>query len=512
MIKKEYALGAEGRVKIAKVAAFIGDAVGKTMGPSGRNYFLPSGITNDGKTILGHLRFADPCEDQVALAFHEIARQQDEDAGDASSSAIVMGAKIAETLLPKISDIDVPTFDSMPVMELLRAIDKEKDEAIKILDTMVTPCDSLEELKKVAFTSMENREISDLVAEVMWKSGKDTFPVIKDGFNKKVETDVVKGIEFPLILATTSMFNQTGRAEYNDVPVFVTNHNFEQMLEISPLMVDMVSTKIPSPAIVIVAKQFSVPFVNQVSELNRAGKFKVLLVSGNFHNDTFEDIAAYVDARFIDTAPRTGIKVTEARFKDLGVTKTVVAREKCTQFVGGRGTDAIVSTNPEGFLTRVGKRCDEIKKEEFKDEKEKTQNERRVSSLLGGITTFFIDARTAAEKYYLKLKLEDTINSCRLALGSGRVVGGGVTFREIGDKLGENALLYPALYTVFEKVKRNNNGKEFDLSDVYDSYQSAKSVIENSTSVIKTVLTIEGIIADPEKDLTDDLAKKLNLC
>ena len=63
-----------GREAIKRVAKQVGDILGKTLGPAGRNYFLHSGITNDGRTIVSEIRFEDECEDNVSLAFHEMAR------------------------------------------------------------------------------------------------------------------------------------------------------------------------------------------------------------------------------------------------------------------------------------------------------------------------------------------------------------------------------------------------------------------------------------------------------
>ena len=63
MIRKQYKLGSEGREVTKRVAIQVRDILGKTLGPAGRNYFLPNGITNDGRTIMSHIRFEDECED-----------------------------------------------------------------------------------------------------------------------------------------------------------------------------------------------------------------------------------------------------------------------------------------------------------------------------------------------------------------------------------------------------------------------------------------------------------------
>ena len=242
-IKKQYKLGNEGREAIKRVAKQVGDILGKTMGPAGRNYFLPSGITNDGRTIVSEIRFVDECEDNVALAFHEMARQTDKDAGDGTTTTMVIGAQIIQDALDKIPDIDAPIGNENSATDIIRSLEADKNKVLELLLAKVVKVESLEDLKKVAYTAMEDRAGADIVAETMWLAGKDTYPILDNGFNGKIETSVVKGITLPFNIATTSMFNGVGNAEYADIPVLVANHCFEQYLELAPFMMSMLQTK-----------------------------------------------------------------------------------------------------------------------------------------------------------------------------------------------------------------------------------------------------------------------------
>lgn len=509
MIKKEYKLGNEGRETIKNVARQIGDILGKTLGPAGRNYFLPTGITNDGRTIVSEIRFKDECEDQASLAFHEMARQTDKDAGDGTTTTIVIGAQLAQDALDKIPDIDAPLGD-VSAMEVLRSLEEDKNKVLELLKGKVIKVETLEDLKKVAYTAMEDKAGADIVAETMWQAGKDTYPVLDNGFNGKIETNVVKGISFPFSIATQSMFNGIGKAEYSDVPILVANHNFEQYLELAPFMMSMLQSKARQNGLVILGKQFSVPFVNSVSDAVKRAGFPILLLSGNFHNDTFEDIASFCDAKLIDTHPRSGRKITESKFQDTGFVKTIIAREKEATFIGGRGLESLVYEK-DATLTRVGVRVKEIEKlkEKETDGEERNQMDKRIASLLGGIATIYVDAKTAAERYYLKLKVEDAMNSCKGALIDGMVQGGGKTLRDIAEEM-PASLLYNALKKPYERIIANNLGKELDTSEVFDSYTVVKASVENAVSVCKVLCTLEGIVANKEQDLVDDLSKKLN--
>lgn len=510
-MRKVYKLGKDARETLKHVATQVGDILGKTLGPAGRNYSLPVGITNDGRTILAYMDYDDECEADALLAFHEVARQQDNDAGDGTTTASVITSQLVLDVVDKVGDIDVPVFGDKSVMQLARELDEEKDKAIAILETKKRPVESLEDLEKIAFTAMENKEGSKLIASALYEGGKDCYPVIKDGYNGKLEKDVINGVEFPLHIATTSMFNKPGVAELSNVPVIVVNHAFESYQEITPLMQSIMALEKKPTGLVIVAKQFSIPFVQTVAEVVNKARFPMVLLSSPIiHEDTFQDIAAYVDAKLVDTHPRTGKKITSVTINDAGFVKSILAREKVVQFIGGRGMDVSVPVTDK-IMSRVQHRVEEIKKIQEKEEgKDRELSDKRIAALLGGITTIYVDAKTSAEKYYLKLKVEDAMNSCRAALNGGMVKGGGLTYMEVADELGEESHLYNALRKCNQRIIQNNMGAEIDMTGVEDAFIVAKSAIENAVSVVKTVITIEGFIADKNEDLVDALSEKLN--
>lgn len=495
---KEYVLGNDSRDAIKEVSTQIRDIIGSTLSPAGRNYFLPVGITNDGRTIMEHLRFDDECQDQISLAYHEIARQQDQDSGDNTSTAMFIGANIVLDNIDRVLDINIP---STPVMDILKELDAEKDKAIKLLDKKKIKVKTLEDLKKVSLTAMENEEGADIIAEAVYKTGKDTFPRIDNGFNGKIETATIDGLEMPLKLENNVVFNQVGKAEYNNAIIIVANHVFEKYIEIAPFMKSMLEQAMQTQQkekqpLVIVGKQFSVPFVQSVSDVIRSTKFPIILLSANYHNDTFEDIASFVDATLIDTHPKRGTKITDLKITHAGFVKTIVSRDKQTQFIGGRGLEG-----------RVESRVKEIKtmQETESNPVERKQMDRRVGALLGGITTVYVDAKTSTERFYLKKKAEDAINSCVGALNDGMVKGGGLAYKEVAEELGKQSPIYKALIAPYDRMKQNNGGNEFDLTDVYDSYSGMKAALENAISTVKVLITIEGVIANSTPSLLESL-------
>lgn len=511
---KKYAFGTQAREDITFVAEKIGDVLGKTLGPGGRNYFLPTGITNDGRTIIKEIDFAtdgkpDECRDAVAAAFEETAARQDQDAGDGTTTAVVVATQLAQDIVEKIVDMDAPVPGAQSVMDLARQLEDECKRAVELLDEQSRPVESLEELERIAATSMEGHEAHKIVADSIWEGGKDAFTAIQEGFSGKVEKDVKPGIKYPLKVEAPYMYtNSRKEAVYEDVPVLVANHVFEAYSELSNFM--MTKPKEQNiKGLVIVAKQFSVPFVGSLAHIQRQTGFPFLLLSGNLDQEHFEDIAAFVDAKAIDTHPKEGRKMSDVKFEDAGHAKMVIGGEDQSVFIGGRGLEAV---QPEGdtFVTRVESHAKMLEESAEREQNPELREalQRRASGMQGGIATLYVDAKTAVDKYYLRLKVEDAMNSCKAALDEGMVKGGGQALKDVADQM-EGTMLYSALLRPYQVIQRNAGGK-FDIPEnIVDACLSQKMAVENAVAVVKTLISTEGIVAEKEKDLVEQLNAKL---
>ncbi|MBP6946236.1 MAG: hypothetical protein KBB46_03020, partial [Candidatus Pacebacteria bacterium] len=140
------------RPMIKRVAAQIGSRIGNTLGPGGRNYMIPEGITNDGVSILKEIQFEDERENDIATVFDELARRQDEDAGDGTTTATTLGTTLTPIVLEDVLDIETPVPGMKTVMDIKRQLEGEAIEATNLLAQLVTPIVTKEELLKVAST------------------------------------------------------------------------------------------------------------------------------------------------------------------------------------------------------------------------------------------------------------------------------------------------------------------------------------------------------------------------
>lgn len=173
------------RTNIA-VAYAVAQAVKSTLGPRGMDKMLVDEmgdivITNDGATILKEMNVEHP----AAKMMVEIAKTQDEEVGDGTTTAVV----IAGELFKKAAElIDQDVHSSI----IIRGYKHAASEAIKVLDTISEPISikdtaKLEEIAQISMGSKAvsmgdvNKPLSKLVVEAVSK--------VADTHNAKITVD-----------------------------------------------------------------------------------------------------------------------------------------------------------------------------------------------------------------------------------------------------------------------------------------------------------------------------------
>lgn len=512
MIKKLYYDGSaandldQTRPALLRVSHVINEKVGNTLGPGGRNYMTPLGITNDGVSILKEIRFSDERDDSIASAFEELAMRQFADAGDGTTTATVTGTQLVKNVIPDVTPIETPGFGKN-VMEIKRQLEEECRTAVQLLEESKNSEVTLSELENVARTALEDHESAPLIAETVHALGYNSNTFILEGFNGKISTEVVPGIHFPLKIETPAMFTNETRKEtqYDEALVLVVNHVFEAYSDLSRFFKEMIDSKSKAVPIVIIGKSFSVPFTAQVVAVSRQIKLPILLLNANgLKDEEMMDIAEFTGAKYLDSHPKQNSTPLSISFDDAGHTQKMIAGPLQTSFTGGKGIET----------GRVSIRVADLQKlattEQDSDKRELLL--RRAAGLQGGVATFYVDAKTAVDRYYLKKKVENAINSCKAALEHGTIAGGGLALKEVASKMPADSYLGRTLSIIHERVQQNAGGNlQIDPLLVRDAFYTNKCAIENAVAVAKILVTMEGVIADRDTDLTDDLARKLNL-
>jgi thermosome len=167
-------------------AKTIAAAVKSTLGPKGMDKMLVDSmgdvvITNDGATILREMDIEHP----AAKMMVEIAKTQDDEVGDGTTSAVVIGGE----LLKKAEDLLEQEVHPTLIVTGYRLAAEKAYEVLKELALDVKP-DDTKTLKKIATTSMTGKG-AEVARELLTNLAVESVRAIAEK-GGKIDTDHIK--------------------------------------------------------------------------------------------------------------------------------------------------------------------------------------------------------------------------------------------------------------------------------------------------------------------------------
>ncbi len=169
----------------------LANAVKTTLGPKGRNVALDKKwgaptITHDGVTVAKEIELEDPYQNMGAQLLKEAATKTNDIAGDGTTTATVLAQTIVTEGLKNVAAGANP-------MLLKRGIEKGVAALAEAIRSQAIDINTKEEIAAVAAISAQDREIGDLIAEVMDKVGKDGVITVEESKRPGLRDRVRRG-------------------------------------------------------------------------------------------------------------------------------------------------------------------------------------------------------------------------------------------------------------------------------------------------------------------------------
>ena len=225
-------------------AKMVADIVKTTLGPKGMDKMLVSPtdeiiVTNDGVTILEEMQIEHP----AAKMMVEIARTQESEVGDGTTSAVMIAGKLLENAEKLLDKKIHPTI----ITKGYRIAAEKCQEILKDISLRITSEDE-EVLKQVAMTAMTGKGAEDSrekFAEIVVRAvkqiennGKIDLKDIKiekakgDGIS---DTELISGIVFDKEKASSEMPSviRAARIALVDFPLEIKNPEIDTKISIS---------------------------------------------------------------------------------------------------------------------------------------------------------------------------------------------------------------------------------------------------------------------------------------
>jgi chaperonin GroEL len=533
MTAKQLAFSEDARRRLKAGVDVLANAVATTLGPKGRNVALdrkfgsPT-ITHDGVTVAKEIELEDPYENMGAQLLKEAATKTNDIAGDGTTTSTVLAHAIVTNGLKSLAAGSNP-------MLLKRGIELAARTASEAISKQAIDVTTKEEIASVAAISAQDREIGELIAEVMDKVGKDGVITVEESKGLEFETEYVEGMQFdrgyisPYFVTDPEQMESVIEEPY----LLIHDKKVSAASDIVPILEKLV--QIGKRDLVVIAEDIDGEALATLVLNKLRGMLNVVAVKapgfGDRRKAMLQDIAILSGGTVI--TEELGRKLESVTINDLGKAGKVVVSKEDTTIIEGAGETERIKGRIEEIKVEIDRSTSDYDKEKLQE---------RLAKLAGGVAVIRVGAATETELKEKKHRVEDALSATRAAVEEGIVPGGGVALINAMDTMkklkGEDEdsnigvnIVRKALETpmqgivenagkdgavVVEAVRREHAEKKnknigFDVlkeeyvdmveAGIIDPAKVTKGALENAASIAAMILTTEALITDvPEKE------------
>jgi len=525
---KQLVLSEDARRKLKKGIDSVAAAVSTTLGPKGRNVALDTKfgaptITHDGVTVAKEIELEDPYENMGAQLLKEAATKTNDIAGDGTTTATVLAQNITHEGLKNIAAGANP-------MLLKRGIEAGVSALAEKIRSMSISIDSKDEIASVAAISAQDKEIGNLIADVMDKIGKDGVITVEESRGLEFETEYVQGMQFDrgYISAYFVTDSNTMEAIIENPYVLIHDKKISSAQDLIPILEKMV--QIGQKNLVVIAEDVDGEALATLVLNKLRGMINALAVKapgfGDRRKAMLQDIATLTGGQVI--TEEMGRKLDSVQLSDLGRAGKVVASKDNTTVIDGQGDDNQIKARVEQIKVEIERSTSDYDREKLQE---------RLAKLAGGVAIIRVGAATEVELKEKKHRVEDALSATRAAVEEGIVPGGGVALlnalsaldevkvptgdettgvnilraaleapmRKIAENAGQNGdvIIQNVRHQQSEKKSSNigydvlsNDYVDMVKAGIIDPAKVTRSALENAASIAAMILTTEALITD----------------
>ncbi len=532
MSAKQLAFAEDARMRLKDGVDILAKAVATTLGPKGRNVALdrkfgqPT-ITHDGVTVAKEIELEDPFENMGAQLLKEAATKTNDIAGDGTTTSTVLAHAIVTDGLKSLSAGANPMMLKRGIEAAARAVAEEiGNQAIDVT--------TREEIASVAAISAQDKEIGELIAEVMDKVGKDGLITVEESRGLEFETEYLEGMQFdrgyisPYFVTDSEAMEAVIEEPY----LLIYDKKISAAADIVPLLEKLV--QVGKRDLVVIAEDVDGEALATLVLNKLRGMLNVLAVKapgfGDRRKAMLQDIATLTGGTVI--SEEIGRKLESVTINDLGQAAKVVASKEDTTVVGGKGDADQITGRIEEIKVEIERSTSDYDREKLQE---------RLAKLSGGVAVIRVGAATETELKEKKHRVEDALSATRAAVEEGIVPGGGVALinarkaiadltlesedenigvkivrkalevpmRKIAQNSGQDGAVIQESVVRLQAERKSSNlgydviaGEYVDMikAGIIDPAKVTKGALENAASIAAMILTTEALITEVPQD------------
>ena len=426
MSAKEVRFSVDARDKMLRGIDTLAHAVRVTLGPKGRNVVLDKSygaprITKDGVTVAKEIELEDKFENMGAQMVREVASRTSDEAGDGTTTAIVLAHAIVREGAKAVAA-------GMNPMDLKRGVDLAVNAVVADLQKNSKKVTSNDEIAQVGTISANgDAEIGRFLADAMKKVGNEGVITVEEATSLATELEVVEGMQFdrgyisPYFVTNAEKM----RVEMQDPYILLYEKKLSGLQELLPLLEAVVQASKP---LVIVAEDVEGEALATLVVNKLRGGLKVAAVKapgfGDRRKAMLEDVAILTGGTVI--SEDLGTKLENVTLNMLGRAKKVTIEKENTTIVGGAGKKADIEARISQIKAQIEETTSDYDREKLQE---------RLAKLAGGVAVIRVGGATEVEVKERKDRVDDAMHATRAAVEEGILPGGGVALLRASEAL-----------------------------------------------------------------------------
>ena len=494
---KQLLFDTNGRDKLSAGMGTLARTVRSTLGPTGRNVILdktygkPS-TTKDGVSVAKEIELPDPFENMGAKILAEVASRTNDNVGDGTTTAVVLGNVMVEEGRKYLAGGVHPR-------DLRRGMERALKVVINAIRELSVPVRNYDDVRNVALISSNGDEqLADLLSEAMDKVGKDGVVTIEENKGTDTYLDLVQGLQFDKGYISPYFVTDpaTMSVEYENPLILFYEKKLGNLQEAVPLLEKVAQAGRP---LVLIAEDVEGDLLTALVVNKLQGVLPVVALKspgfGDRRKNLLEDMAILTGGMAI--SEDLGLTLDKVEIDQLGSAKKIIITKDKTTIVEGAGKKAAVSARIEQLDSQMEQTTSTYDKEKLTERKAK---------LAEGIGVLYIGGHTETEMKERKDRGTDALHATRAAIEEGIVPGGGTAYlralvalesaKARGDEQFGVEIVRAALEEPLRRIAEN--GGEDGGEIVADVYESKGSVGYDARAKTMCDLVKAGVI-DPAK-------------
>ncbi|MEK7594214.1 MAG: chaperonin GroEL [Patescibacteria group bacterium] len=528
----------DARKRVLGGAEILYNAVKTTMGPKGRNVVISKSfgaptVTHDGVTVAKGVEIEDVDDETLgykvgAELIKQAASKMNDVAGDGTTTVTVLTYHILNEANKLIAAGHNP-------MLLRKGLEAAATDVITKLGALSENIQGKKSrVAEVATISAGDKQIGDLIADVIDKVGKDGVVTVEEGQGLLLESEVVEGFTFDRGFVSPYMVTDTARMEavYDKAAVVITDKKITSIQEFLPLLEKLAQSG--KKDLVLIAEDVEGEAMGTLILNRLKGVFNTVAIKapafGDRRKEVLNDIAILTGATVV-TEDR-GMTFENVDLDVVGSARRVIVNKDETTIIEGGGTQAEIAARIKQINAQADASTSEYDKENL---------ETRSAALSGKVAVIKVGGATETEIEEKKFRVDDAVHAVKAALAEGVVAGGGVTLINLastikvtgtdstaaGAQLLKNALEQPFRILLsnaainpdewLPQVKAGKAGFGVNVNDptklvdlkangVVDPARVTKEALQNAASIAGTAMTMGALVVDVPKPESADAA------